>query len=233
MWLSDGGVYDNMAEQWESGIEDRLERWRRLGEDHPSSSWGGMALVQEPAEVLILANASAGWTWRPFGSPRGLIRESVGLIRDQGVQYDVSTTRRRRALFQTWTRNEEVGDWPVGVIVMIDRSPHHMAAAFVHGDDDRAVRAREAIEYLGDRRYWDDLAERNGSVATTLEALGVDTTVDLIEQSYVATLVGLYVLHGIGSLIPFDRHRFESLCGERASLGVKAPEIRSTEPRSP
>jgi len=124
----------------------------------------------------------------------------------------VSTARRRRALVQKWRVNERDGEGQRGVIVMIDRSPWRVAAAFARGSGDKATRAEEALAFLGDEQRWADLAKRNAQVGTVLDALGTKETVDLIEHSYTSTLVGLYVIHGIGSLIPFDRARFEALC---------------------
>lgn len=204
VWLSDGGVYDNMAEQWESGIAGRIKRWQGLGD------------IQDPAELLIVANSSAGWDWRGFGSERWPKRELTGLLRDQGVQYDVSTARRRRSLVQTWIRHAAAGSGEQGVIVMVDRSPFIVIDAFVRSNDDRGKRAKEAAEFLGDdktsRDRWAALARSNASVPTVLDALGVRPTVDLIEHAYISTLVGLYVIHGIGQLRDFDRERFECLC---------------------
>ena len=136
--LSDGGVYDNMADQWESGLADRIRRWPELAD------------VQEPADVLIVANSSAGWGWDPFDTTAWPKRELTALMRNQGVQYDVSTSRRRRALVQTWMDNERRGSGQGGVIVMIDRSPYRVADGFASDPGDRGALAKEAILFLGD-----------------------------------------------------------------------------------
>jgi hypothetical protein len=98
---------------------------------------------------------------------------------------------------------------------MVDRSPYSLVDAFTDDDDERGGRAREALAYLGDsdeaRRRWAGLAQANASAPTILDALGVDVTLNLIEHSYVSTIVGLYVFHGLGELTPFDRGRFERL----------------------
>lgn len=201
--LSDGGVYDNMADQWESGLADRISRWPELGE------------IQEPADILIVANSSAGWGWDPFGTTKWPKRELTALMRNQGVQYDVSTSRRRRALVQTWMDNERRGSGQQGVIVMIDRSPYVVADAFARDQGDRGARAMEALRFLGDssreRSEWADRSRSNASVPTVLGALGVAETLDLLEHAYTSTLVGLYVIEGVGALRPFDRERFASL----------------------
>lgn len=201
--LSDGGVYDNMADQWESGLADRIGRWPELAE------------IQEPADVLVVANSSAGWGWDPFDATAWPKREVTALMRNQGVQYDVSTSRRRRALVQTWMDNERTGSGQSGVIVMIDRSPYTVADGFADDPGDRGIRAKEAIRFLGDssdaRASWARRASSNASVPTVLDAIGADETLDLMEHSYTSTLVGLYVIAGLGSLRPFDRARFAGL----------------------
>ena len=201
--LSDGGVYDNMADQWESGLADRVRRWPELAD------------VQEPADVLIVANSSAGWGWDPFDVTSWPKREMTALLRNQGVQYDVSTSRRRRALVQAWMDNERTGSGQRGVIVMIDRSPYRVADAFADDPGDRGARAKQAIQFLGDsseaRAAWARRASSNASVPTVLDAIGADETLDLLEHSYTCTLVGLYVVEGLGALRPFDRARFAGL----------------------
>lgn len=203
VFLSDGGVYDNMADQWESGLAGRIERWPELGQ------------IQEPADVLIVANSSAGWGWDPFGSTSWPKREITALMRNQGVQYDVSTSRRRRALVQTWMDNERRGSGQHGVIVMIDRSPYVIADGFAADPGERGVRAKEALRFLGDsteaRAAWAQRARSNASVPTVLGALGEAETLDLLDHAYTSTLVGLYVIEGIGSLRAFDRERFTRL----------------------
>jgi hypothetical protein len=192
-----------MADQWESGLSERFERWPELRE------------IQEPADVLIVANSSAGWGWDPFTSTTWPKREVTALMRNQGVQYDVSTSRRRRGLVQTWINNERSGAGQRGVIVMIDRSPYKVVDAFSNDPGDRGRRAREALAHLGDssdsRARWAKLASSNASVPTVLGAIGVEATLDLLDHAYTSTLVGLYVLEGVGSLPEFDRERFHRL----------------------
>jgi hypothetical protein len=206
VWLSDGGVYDNMAEQWESGFEGRVKRWPELG------------TFQDAADVLVVANASAAWDWAPFGSPGLLMREVTALLRDQGVQYDVSTARRRAELLTRFRLAELQGSGLNGVIVMIDRSPYRVCDGFrSNSGDPRDLRAAEALAFLGDdaanRQKWDELVASNAGAKTTLGPLGAETTVDLIEHAYVSTIVNLYVVHGLGALVPFDRARFAALIG--------------------
>ena len=193
--LSDGGVYDNMADQWEGGLAQRLTVCRQL------------EAIQEPADVLVVANASEDWEWNPFTARSRLGRELLGLQRDQGVQYDVSTARRRARLLRR--PHDDAGRvGPAGVIVMVDRSPVTLSEPFSHGDDEIAARAREALTFVLEQHSgpeWDAMAKRNAVVGTALAAIGAEPTLDLMEHAYTSTVVGLYVLHDIGKLTPFPR----------------------------
>ena len=200
--VSDGGVYDNMADQWEAGLKTRLQKCEPL------------RAVQDPAEVLVIANASAGWTWKPFKVKGRIGRELTGLLRDQGVQYDVSTARRRNHLIREFQHNRATGSGPGGIIVMIDRTPKTLAQPFTAGQDDIGTRARDAVAFIDAQHSdeeWDAMATRNASVPTTLGPIGIEATLDLMEHAFTSTLVGLFVLHGIGSLRPFPRDLYAAL----------------------
>lgn len=198
--LVDGGVYDNMADQWEGGLAERQRGCAPLRD------------VQEPAQVLVVANASEAWEWRPFTATGHVGLELSGLQRDQGIQYDVSTARRRNQLLERFRAARRRGEGG-GVIVMIDRVPLSLAEPFAEGSDDVAERAREAVARL--RHWhtdaeWEAMAARNAGVATTLGPIGVDPTLDLMEHAYTSTVVGLYVLHGVGALKEFPRATYAS-----------------------
>jgi hypothetical protein len=203
--VADGGVYDNMADQWESGFASRLTVCPDLGE------------IQEPADVLVVANASEGWGWRPFTAKSRIGRELLGLVRDHGVQYDVSTSRRRNQLYDRFQVSRAAGEGLVGAIVMIDRLPMTLAEPFARGDDAVAVRAADAVKFIDAQHNdheWQAMGARNGSVPTTLGPIGPNVTLDLMEHAYTSTIVGLYVLHGIGRLDPFPRALYAAAIGE-------------------
>ncbi len=204
--LSDGGVYDNMADQWESGFTTRLTVCPPLRE------------IQAAADVLVVANASGAWDWKPFKARGRIHRELLGLARDQGIQYDVSTASRRSHLITRFTGRDRGGKKGLsGVIVMIDRVPMTLAAPFTRGGDDIARRAVEAVAFIEAQHSeaeWEAISKRNAGVATTLGPIGKETVLDLMEQSYVATMVGLYVLHGIGALKPFPRRTYGAVIEE-------------------
>ena len=209
--LDDGGTYDNMADEWEYGFDNRVENFAEL-----------RSVQSQRAGYLVVVNASAGWnTPQPIGNS-GLALEIAGLMRAQGVQYDVSTAHRRRALYSKFT---ETGSQVHGVIIQISDNPYRLPQLFSSANagriDDRTRRADEAIKFLDDQGYtsagWDDVVGRTRSVGTTLAPLGVEPTAELLEHGYVLTAVLLYVIDGKGTLSTIDRTRFRALCSTRAA----------------
>ena len=88
--VNDGGVYDNMADQWEQGMDDRTER---LGQS-----------VQDPATHLVVANAGKALGWQPMKRTGPLSREVRSLGRTVDILYDVTTSHRRQGLVRRFRR---------------------------------------------------------------------------------------------------------------------------------
>lgn len=216
--LNDGGTYDNMADQWEYGHAGRSREWPQL------------AQLQRPVDLLVLVNASKGWDQVDPIRPSGRALELAGLQRSQSVQYDVSTARRRQALYREFVQADESRSGLTGAFVQISRSPYAIVEDFSRGDADgeptalsgqrqqRAVAAGKFLDDLGySRDQWRDIAHANAAVPTTLARLdrrnaARSVTAELVEQGYVLTLVNLHVLHGLVPLVPFERARFARLC---------------------
>jgi Patatin-like phospholipase len=200
--LVDGGVYDNMADEWEYGYASRMRTWPNLDLMQP-----------ERASMLVVVNGSGGWNdTQPVGAGSFAL-EKAGLLRSQGVQYDVSTSHRRRALYDDFTDDD---DRMKGVFAQITESPYELPKKFAaKGGDERAARAEQAIAALNAAGYtevaWERVVADTSGTATTLAKLGVDRTVQLFEHGYVLTAVNLFVLHGLGSLPSIDRGRFQRM----------------------
>jgi predicted acylesterase/phospholipase RssA len=202
--LVDGGVYDNMADEWEYGFVGRAK------------SWAGLRTMQPDAStMLVVVNGSAGWNNLQPVKGGGFAVEKAGLMRSQGVQYDVSTAHRRRALYDRFI-SDGAGDGVEGVFVQISDSPYAFANKFRakagQPEDEKAARASKAISALNDAGYteafWQAMATRNSRTPTTLAKLDVNRTIELFEHGYVLTAVTLYVQHGLGTVTGFDRARF-------------------------
>ncbi len=205
--LTDGGVYDNMADQWARGLDARNRRWAEL-----VPGFGA-------ADELIVVNASAGMS---FGSTALLRLPLLGgllaLLRDKSVLYDNGNSVRRQELVARFDLAEREGKGMRGVLVHIAQSPFTVPDQFKERADqwpDRAARAIAAIEMLGDddetRERWKADSAANTAVATTLVKLGPEVTARLLHHSYVLAAVNAHVILGFPLPELPDRDRFLEL----------------------
>jgi hypothetical protein len=128
----------------------------------------------------------------------------------------VSTSQRRRTLLRLFREAEEAGVGLVGVIAHVPTTPLDVCAAFT-GKPGRGERAEETRVVLNNmREHWAALASSNGDVRTTLGALSVETTVDLILHAASLVTVSGYVVHGLGEAQPPTRAEIRAwVQGER------------------
>jgi hypothetical protein len=181
-----------MGDEWEYGYPERAVESAVLP---PSGA----------ANFLVVANAGKDIGWQSFGRAGLLWRELRGLKRDFDVVYDVSTSQRRRTLLRLFREAEEAGVGLVGVIAHMPTTPLDVCAAFT-GQADRGARADETRIVLNNmHEHWAALASSNGDVPTTLGALSVETTVDLIVHAAALVTVSGYVVHGLGTAQPPTR----------------------------
>ncbi|GAA4730447.1 hypothetical protein GCM10023216_22740 [Isoptericola chiayiensis] len=213
--LTDGGVYDNLADQWPDGLAARLERVPDL------------PVVGRTIDELVVVNATTALHWRRLRyARRFLVGELFTLLRSSSVMYQVPTERRQRGLVHNWVECERTGRGQRGAIVQIQQSPYRIADAFLRKDDEnRASRARAVLDLLGDddedREAWRARAESDAAVPTVLRRLGRTATVDLLEHAYVLAMCNLHVLHGYPLLELPGRERFERLLDDaEGSTGV-------------
>lgn len=209
MLLTDGGVYDNMADQWADGLAARVR-------DNPALH------VMTPAlDELIVANASAGSKWTAVRTSWLPIRNELAtLLRVKDVQYAVSTGTRRHDLVAFWDAAARSGRGITGALVHIAQSPFEVPDAFAHADawPDRSARAREAIAWLGDsdgeRAAWAEVADQSRKLPTVLRKLGPEATARLLWHSYVLAASNLHVLLPVFELPPLPAENdFRELIG--------------------
>ena len=122
MVLTDGGVYDNMGDQWALGFRDRRACWPDLETTH-----------SEPHD-LVVVNSSAGLGWSEL--KRSIvpgIGELLTLLKVKDVLYDQTTATRRRLLGDR-SRRALAGTEGMRVgLINIPQSPFDVAAAFAVG----------------------------------------------------------------------------------------------------
>lgn len=206
--LVDGGVYDNMADQWAQGLTARQSRWAEAG-----------ASFQD-ADELIAISASAGLDfgclWKLHIPALG---ELLALLRDKSVLYDNGNSVRREWLVDRFDTAEREGHGLRGALVHIVQSPYRVPEVFAGGggpqpSPERAARAEAALELL--RRDlgpddWRNIAQANAAVPTTLLGFKKDVTARLLHHAYVLAMVNLHVLLDYPLLDLPPQSRFQQL----------------------
>ena len=188
--LTDGGVYDNMGDQWAHGIGDRVERWGDLG--------------FREADELIVVNSSAGLGWGPTWTFRiPVAGAALALLRMKSVLYDNGTSVRRRELVARFDLAATTGTGLRGALVHIPQSPFKAPDAFKDAGalwPDRRERAQAALAWLGDdegtRKRWEAVAKRSAAVKTTLVGFAPEVCAELLHHAYVLSMVNLHVILG-------------------------------------
>jgi hypothetical protein len=232
--LSDGGVYDNMADQWEWGYANRAKVLSEI----PGGTARLQAAQPAPATELVVVNASRGMDLvESIITTPGLKGELASAVGAKDVLYDVSTATRRRLLIDMFDAAlEGNGDGPTGFLVHIGTSPYSVVDRYADTTGDRgsrAVVARAQLDLVTDtqwpdaasnsesrRRRWNALADSNASVKTTLaplETLAEGSSADLLFHACVLARIAAYVVLGRGGietdLEPWLRSRFVALVG--------------------
>ncbi|MAG56347.1 MAG: hypothetical protein CMJ83_08665 [Planctomycetes bacterium] len=185
--LVDGGVYDNMGDEWARGYAARLRQWDALSPD------------REP-DTLILVDSSVNPAWNPFPAVTiPVISEVASMLRDMDVLYTNTTTTRRQALIERFDRAQRSGSGLHGALVQISQSPFHVASRFQDADKEwpeRAARARATIARLDPQTEaeWARIAHENATLPTTLNALGQETSARLLRHGYVLAMCDLHVI---------------------------------------
>jgi predicted acylesterase/phospholipase RssA len=200
MVLLDGGVYDNMADEWALGARERNRRWASL------------ASFSEPDELVVVnASAAMGWkSMRRLSLP--LLGEMLTLKRDIDILYDVSTSTRRRWLVDRFDAGVEGMS---GALVHIAQSPFRVPSLIVErlpAGDERVGRAQAVLAKLGDgEARWQEVVGVTRGVKTTLSKVGEEKAARLVEHGYVLALANLHVHLGYPLLDMPPPERFDAL----------------------
>jgi hypothetical protein len=211
MVLTDGGVYDNMGEQWARGYIERTRRCANLAEGRTAPS------------QLVVVNASARIAWIPFHRRIiPLVGEVMSLIRVNSVMYINTTNVRRQVIVDSFNPIDPTKAAALpSVLVQIAQSPFRVASSFAPDTSSVGARAKAVLEFLKNgpsRDEWAKIASDNSGVATSLSKFGPEVTARLIYQGYVVTMCNLHVLFDTGfPLFPqeLDLDRFRALTNKR------------------
>lgn len=186
MVLLDGGVYDNMAEQWFVGMTGRKARWTA-----PLAGGSTVGDLISEVDEVIVSNASAGWEWRPLGGwaarASRMVTEASLLGRTQEVMYNTIGKRRRAHLFDLW----DAGDG-AGTFVEVDQNPR----ARVPGSDTFAD-LRRRLDALGlSDAQWKAVVATSEGYPTVLRRISPEDARIILWHAYVNTAVALAVFLG-------------------------------------
>jgi len=186
MVLTDGGVYDNMGDQWATGFVDRVKACDKL---RPGRS---------APDRLVVVNASARIPWNPFRRHLiPLLGEFAALLRVNDILYINTTNVRRELIVESFNPEDPTKATGLeSVLVQISQSPFRVASKYAEAETPAGDRAREVLEFLKagpSRADWSQIANANSTVATTLSKIGPEVTARLIYQGYVVTMCNLHV----------------------------------------
>ena len=189
MVLTDGGVYDNMGEQWARGFAERIRRCPNIGKGRVAPN------------RLVVVNASARIPWDRFRRQLiPLVGELLALIRVNNILYINTTNVRRQVIVESYNPADptKAAGLP-SVLVQIAQSPFRVASSFAKDKTAVGDRARAVLAFLQNgpsQDQWARIASDNSAVATSLSKFGPEVTARLIYQGYVVTMCNLHVLFG-------------------------------------
>ena len=184
MVLTDGGVYDNMGDQWARGFAKRVDVCKKL------------APGRMPPDRLVVVNASARIPWIPFRRRLlPLVGELMALLRVMDVMYINTTNVRRQDIVASYNplNPSKTSGLPT-VLVQISQSPFKVASYYARFTEPAGDRAKEVLKLLGPTEdEWEKIASENSAAPTSLSKFKPELTARLIYQGYVVTMCNLHV----------------------------------------
>jgi hypothetical protein len=218
LWLVDGGVYDNMGEQWAQRFASRMASNAELA-----------AVAGAAPDNLLVVNASArsGWQAAPALMRVPLLGELLTLLREKGILYQVGTTNRRYGLvrqFDTVRLGLALAPGPQrdallasaglnGALTHIATNPRWPSTVRLPSPGEQAACAEVAarIAAFADQSWIDEAATLANKVPTTLAKVGRDRAAALLWLGYVLTMANLHVFFGAALYDLPTRQRFDTL----------------------
>jgi hypothetical protein len=194
--LTDGGVYDNMGDEWFTGFAQRMTSWAKTAGTGPMKPVVDDVASRAP-DFVVVANASGRMGWRKVTlGAVPLLGELVGLFQVKDVLYTVGTTVRRQ-----WdVARFDAGD-PDGTLVHIATNPYAWPSLLLSkGTPEQKARAGEAVAWLDSlgvtRDGWQQRMDAAKSVGTQLWPLGDAALRTVVNAAYVQLAVNMHVRLG-------------------------------------
>jgi hypothetical protein len=203
--LTDGGVYDNMADEWLIGYSERLKRLTESIEKigtHPSTlvkrEWMEKTrdhLSEKAPNFIIVANASGSldykFAWRIF---LPILGEVFSILRVKSILYDNGNSTRRRMIFKSFKLGEQKG-----IIVNISTDPWDVVKEGLKKKYPAEIRTRaeDAGRCLNDAGLSEESTDTPAGAATVLYPLKRGTIAALLQRSYAMTCIQASIWHNL------------------------------------
>ncbi|HST46342.1 patatin-like phospholipase family protein [Jatrophihabitans sp.] len=218
LWLVDGGVYDNMGEQWAQRFVSRMKGNAELA-----------AVAGVAPDNLLVVNASAreGWAAAPALMRVPLLGELLTLLREKGILYQVGTTNRRSGLIRQFDTVRLGLALPVGpqrdallasaglngALTHIATDPRWPSTARLPSPSEQAACLEVAAKLaaFADQSWIDEARTLSDKVPTTLAKVGRDPAAALLWLGYVLTMANLHIFFGAPLYDLPTKQRFQAL----------------------
>jgi hypothetical protein len=218
LWLVDGGVYDNMGEQWAQRFTGRVAGNAEL-----------RAVAGPAPDNLLVVNASAreGWSTAAVLMRVPLLGELLTLLREKSILYQVGTTNRRYSLvrqFDTARLAQALPPGPQrdtllnsvglnGALTHIATDPRWPSTAKLPSPGEQAAADEVAakLKTFGDQSWIKQAHDLSGKVPTTLAKVGRENAAALLWLGYVLTMANLHIFFGAPLYELPLKQRFEAL----------------------
>jgi predicted acylesterase/phospholipase RssA len=190
--LTDGGVYDNMGEQWIVGLPERKKRSPEIKK------------LAMDADVVILVNSTAGIEYTPVSwfNQIPLLGECTMFYRIICALFDQTTTARRKNLFTDFKNALVTGKGMQGIMVMLEETPFSMLDWMNNTTESELEKSRSrAVAVLdklpeGYRKDWDTIKEISLRTSTTFRIINQSTAENLIYHAFIVAMINAHVILG-------------------------------------
>ena len=189
--LNDGGVYNNLGNDWFDHLESRdLWEYGRLSPAPPL----------RPVAHRIVVNAGA--------ASKGLRRVPpfLAISRTMSVLYDNTVRPRLRTMRER--ANERLD---ASIVIDIRESPYDVARRHAGAEiemypaderreaEARKARAQRVVKWLSHRpeSFWIEFARQTSSTPTKLTRAGLESGARMIFHGYLSAVIQMHVVHGV------------------------------------
>jgi hypothetical protein len=190
--LTDGGVYNNMGEQWIVGLPERKKRASNIKE------------VAFDADIIILVNSTAGIKHTPMSwfNKIPLLGEVTMFYRIVCSLFDQTTTTRRKKLFTDFKDALITGKGTRGIMVMLEQTPFQMLDWMKNTTEPELEQQRERTISVLDklpknyREEWNTIKEISLKTGTTFKVINQLIAENLLYHSFIVAMINAHVILG-------------------------------------